>query len=63
MRERTNRTVSKTVVSQGTVGSNPTPSARVMSRDIGDQGLPIMESAGGRWWCRGTGGEGLFFRE
>ena len=27
MRERTNRTVSKTVVSQGTVGSNPTPSA------------------------------------
>jgi hypothetical protein len=28
MRERTNRTVSKTVVSQGTVGSNPTPSAK-----------------------------------
>jgi hypothetical protein len=27
MRERPNRTVSKTVVSQGTVGSNPTPSA------------------------------------
>ncbi len=27
MRERTNRTVSKTVVSKGTVGSNPTPSA------------------------------------
>jgi hypothetical protein len=29
MRERTNRTVSKTVVSQGTVGSNPTPSAKI----------------------------------
>jgi hypothetical protein len=29
VREWTNRTVSKTVVSQGTVGSNPTPSARV----------------------------------
>src|ERR1017187_8741469 len=28
MREWPNRTVSKTVVSQGTVGSNPTPSAR-----------------------------------
>jgi hypothetical protein len=27
MRERPNRTVSKTVVSTGTVGSNPTPSA------------------------------------
>ena len=32
MRERTNRTVSKTVVSQGTVGSNPTPSARCRMR-------------------------------
>jgi hypothetical protein len=30
MRERTNRTVSKTVVSQGTVGSNPTPSAKTL---------------------------------
>ena len=34
MRERTNRTVSKTVVSQGTVGSNPTPSATVMSTGL-----------------------------
>ncbi len=34
MRERTNRTVSKTVVSQGTVGSNPTPSASAMSPGV-----------------------------
>ncbi len=32
VRERPNRAVSKTVVSQGTVGSNPTPSARHLDR-------------------------------
>ena len=36
MRERTNRTVSKTVVSQGTVGSNPTPSAGAVRSDNTD---------------------------
>jgi hypothetical protein len=44
MRERTNRTVSKTVVSQGTVGSNPTPSATVMSEDTGNRCLKTQKT-------------------
>src|SRR5437870_5460200 len=39
MRERPNRTVSKTVVPPGTVGSNPTPSAHLGGRGT----LPPLE--------------------
>ena len=60
MREWPNRTVSKTVVSQGTVGSNPTPSAncdvsghrRQVSQDIvDDEGLSVTAVAGSPLLC------------
>ncbi len=47
MREWPNRAVSKTVVSQGTVGSNPTPSAKVKYKS--DEVTPMVHYQNAPW--------------
>jgi hypothetical protein len=57
MRERPNRTVSKTVVPPGTVGSNPTPSARHswLFRHLSKQGRSWTHSSAPLLWRYFTG--------
>src|SRR5436189_2663 len=48
MRERPNRMVSKTIVGQPTVGSNPTPSATAAARgSVEETGLDVWHPASG----------------